>query len=286
MAYNIGKKGGLNVMKISHVIEEHFDSIHSMLAILESRTNNVEMSDQHSSRNGDARFTGTKSWNEAVELFENGYTDVLEQIKSGIAKDVRATQNQTRRTIQTGVVGYAPHVPNAINGLPNSMIYTNKQPQKIKAVTIYYAPTENCFVKTETFVKSGIAMLSAINILEMSGVRVNLNVVIFNGVNDGETEGSFGTVKVKDFREHLDVQKLCFPIVHPSLFRRFGFKWLETTPQMKKTGWSYGYGHHTPKFNNFIREQLKENEFLIGLTETESVKYNPEKLIELLNIKK
>lgn len=274
-------------MNISHVIEEHFDSIHSMLAVLDTRTNNLEMFQCHSSqKNGNKRFSGTNSWNEAVELFENGYTDVLEQIKSGIQKNVKATQTQTRRIVRTGVVGYAPHVPNAINGLPNSMIYTEKQAQKIKAITIYYAPTENCGVEAETFIKSGIAMLSAINILEMSGVRVNLNVVFFNGANDTETEGSFGTVKVKDFREHLDVQKLCFPVVHPSLFRRFGFKWIETTPDMKRSNWAGSYGHESPKFNDFVREHLKENELLIGLSETEKAGYSPEKLIELLGIKK
>lgn len=273
-------------MNISHVIEEHFDSIHRMLNVIGSRPNNPEMRDRHASENGDEEFTGTRNWDKAVELFEDGYTNVLGEIKFGILKNIRATQNQPRRMVKTGVVGYAPHVPNAINGLPNSMIYTERQMQKIKAVTIYYAPTENCNVGVETFIKSGIAMLSAINILELSGIRVNLNVVFFNGTNDGETEGSFGTVKVKDFREQMDIQKLCFPIVHPSLFRRFGFKWLETTPDMKRSGWSFGYGHHSTKFNDLIKTKLKNNEFFVGLDQTEKSNYDPEKLIELLGIKK
>ena len=273
-------------MNISHVIEENFDSIHKLLNAVSSRSNNVEMYGQHSSTYNGEGFTGTKNWAEAVEFFENGYTEVLDEIKSGISKNIRATQNQPRRMVKTGVVGYAPHVPNAINGLPNSMIYTEKQTQKIKAVTIYYSPTENCRVEVKTFIKSGIAMLSAINILELSGVRVNLNVVFFNGVNNDETEGAFGTVKVKDFREQMDVQKLCFPVVHPSLFRRFGFKWIETTKGMKKNGWAGGYGHNSQEFNNLIQEQLKDNEFFVGLDQTKKSNYDPEKLIELLGIKK
>lgn len=273
-------------MNISHVIEEHFDSIHRMLNVIGSRPNNPAMRDNYSSEKGSELFTGTRNWDEAVELFEDGYTDVLGEIKFGISKNIRATQNQPRRMIKTGVVGYAPHVPNAINGLPNSMIYTEKQIQKIKAVTIYYSPTENCNVDVKTFIKSGVTMLSAINILELSGVRVNLNVVFFNGINDGETEGSFGTVKVKDFREQMDVRKLCFPVVHPSLFRRFGFKWLETTPNMKQSGWSFAYGHHSQEFDNLIQKQLRDNEFFVGLNQTKNSNYDPEKLIEILGIKK
>lgn len=267
------------------VVEEHFSSIRELLKVLKTRTNNASMAGCHASTENNKSFTGTKDWSEAVNLFETGYTDVLPQIKSGIEKNIKATGVQNRRFVRTGAVGYAPHVPNAIQGLPNSMIYTETQPQKIKAVTIYYAPTENCGTDVEEFIKSGICALSAINTLELSGVRVNLNIVMFNATNDSDTEGTFATVKVKDFREQMDVQKLCFPVVHPSLFRRFGFKWLETSA-IKENGWSWGYGHFNDKFNKIIRENMKNNEFFITLKDTASVEYSPEKLIEKMGIRK
>ena len=268
------------------VVEEHFGSIHELLRVIGARPHNSEMARCNSSEENDKSFTGTKNWDEAVQLFRTGYTDVLPQIKSGIEKNVKATGVQNRRFVRTGVVGYAPHVPNAINGLPNSMIYTETQPQKIKAVTIYYAPTENCGTETTEFIKSGICALSAINILELSGVRVNLDVVMFNGTNFEDTEGTFATVKVKDFRDQMDVQKLCFPVVHPSLFRRFGFKWLETSPGIKEEGWAYSYGHHSQKYNKIIRQNMRDNEYFITLADTNQVEYSPEKLIEQMGIKK
>lgn len=268
------------------VAEEHFASIHELLRVISARPHNAEMAARNSSEDNDESFTGTKNWDEAVHLFETGYTDVLPEIKTGIEKNVKASGVQNRRFVRTGVVGYAPHVPNAILGLPNSMIYTEVPPQKVKAITIYYAPTENCGTETKEFIRSGICALSAINILEMSGVRVNLNVVIFSGLNLYETEGTFPTVKVKDFRDQMDVRKLCFPIVHPSLFRRFGFKWLETSPQIKEKGWCFGYGHHSQKFNAIIRENMDENERYITLADTKQAEYSPEKLIEQMGIKK
>ena len=147
------------------VVEEHFGSIHELLRVIGARPHNSEMAACNSSEENGKGFTGTKNWDEAVHLFETGYTDVLPEIKSGIEKNVKATGVQNRRFVRTGVVGYAPHVPNAINGLPNSMIYTETQPQKIKAVTIYYASTGNCGTETTEFIKSGICALSAINIL-------------------------------------------------------------------------------------------------------------------------
>ena len=268
------------------IVEEHFGSIRELLKVLDTRPNNFSMVGRHSSVENGKDFTGTKNWGEAVKLFETGYADVLPKIKSGLEKNIKATGVLNRRFVRTGVVGYAPHVPNAIQGLPNSMIYTETQPQKTKAVTVYYAPTENCGTDVEEFVKSGICALSAVNILELSGVRVNLDVVMFNGTNDGDTEGTFATVKVKDFREQMDVQKLCFPVVHPSLFRRFGFKWLETSPGIKADGWSWGYGHHGPKFNKIIRQNMPNNEYFITLSDTKKAGYSPEKLIEQMGIKK
>lgn len=266
-----------------HVVKEHFDSIHKLLQTVTARPNNAEMKGCNSSRTGDANFTGTENWEEAVNLFETGYSEPLEEIKRGIARNIKATGINTRRHIRTGVVGYAPHVPNAIQNLPNSMIYTDKQTQKVKAVTIYYAPTANACVGTETFIKSGIAMLSAVNILELSGVRVNLNIVLFNGINDNKNETTFITVKVKDFKEQMDVHKLCFPVIHPSFFRRFGFKWIETSPDINCGGWRFGYGSHNKKMKEHIK--FNQNEYFIQLEDTKNAGYNPETLIENLNIK-
>lgn len=269
------------------IVKEEFASIRELLKVLSSRPNNAFMNGQHhSTRQGRKDFTGTNTYEEAVSLFENGYKDVLPQIKEGLEKNIRATGNHERRFVRNGVVGYAPNVPNAIQGLPNSMIYTEKQIQKVKAVSIFYSPTANCGTRVETFIKSGICVLSAINILELSGVRVNLNVIMFNAANDSETEGTRVSVKVKDYREHMDVLKLCFPVVHPSLFRRFGFKWLETSPGITEGGWAGTYGHHCPKMYNLTRDGLKENEYFVGLKETEDVEYSPEALIDKLGIKK
>lgn len=266
-----------------NVIKEHFDSIHQMLSVIDSRPNNSIMAGKYSSHDSGKDFTGTDSYEEAKWLFENGYTEILPEIKHGISVNYEKSQTALRRTVRTGVVGYTPHVPNAIMGLPNSMIYMDKVPQKTKTVSIVVSITESGSVEAKEFVKSGITTISVVNALELRGYRCELKVDFFDG-EEGD-EMTFATVKVKDYREHMDLQKLCFPLAHPSMFRRFGFKWLETVPGLTKSGWSFGYGRTVKNYQKFKKHFMKENEFLIDLKLTKKYNYDPEKIIEVMNLK-
>lgn len=265
-------------------IKEHFRSINEMISVIESRPNNDIMEDEHSSSTGSKSFTGSKSYAEAKELFRNGYTEILQQIKTGVAANMKKTMTANRRRVETGVVGYAPHVPNAIQGLPNSMIYTRQAPQKTKAVSVVVGITENCDKDASEFIKSGIAALGVVNTLELRGYRVNLKVAFY--VAESNNDRAWGTVSVKDYREHMDLQKLCFPLAHPSMFRRLGFKWLETAQGLKSSGWNWGYGRQINDLD-FIKENfLDKNEYFINLDITRNNNYEPDKIIKYLNIEK
>lgn len=266
-----------------NIVKEHFNSINEMISVIESRPNNSVMNGNHSSETNGKDFTGSNSMTEAKELFRNGYTEILPKIKTGVSANLKRTEIRNRRRVETGVIGYAPHVPNAILGLPNSMILTKQAPQKTKVVSIVVGITENCGTDASEFIKSGIAALGVVNSLELRGYRVNLKVAFY--VAKCDNDRAFGTVNVKDYREHLDLQKLCFPLAHPSMFRRLGFKWLETVPGLKAS-WAWGYGQQMHDLK-FIKENfLDEKEYFINLRITKENKYDPEKIIEYLNIEK
>lgn len=254
-------------------VRENFSSIHKMLSVIDSREKNSVMCDRNASVEHDYDFTFTHSYKEAETVFQEGYVDVLPKIKSGVSENLRRTEIRNRRHVETNVVGYCPHVPNAILGLPNSMILTKTQPQKVKAVSIVVDVTENCGTNAEEFVNSGVTVLSAINSLELRGYRVNLKVAFFNG--EANNQKATAIVSVKDYREHLDLQKLCFPLCHPSMLRRFGFRWLETAPEIEDNSWTFGYGRHS-KTSSF----LEKNEIMVTLDRTKNCEYDPEKLIQ------
>lgn len=254
-----------------------------MLSVITNRNNNGPMKNENSSVSNGKDFTGTNTWEEALNLYQYGFTDILERVKSGVALNLEKTNPMTRRRITTGVQGYAPHVPNSIMGLPNSMIYTEAVTMKSKTVNLIYSTTENCGTEAEVFIKSGIAVLSLVNMLELSGYRVNLNIA-FYCAKEGD-EYAFGTVNVKDYREHLDLQKICFPVAHPSMFRRMGFKWIETCVGLKNSGWAFGYGSQV-MFSNAPKEFKDDGSTLLDLEIVRKNQFNPEKIIESLNLKK
>jgi hypothetical protein len=264
------------------VIKEHFNSIDEFMKVIESRPNNSAMAGKYSSMETGSHFYGTETFEEAKELLKFGYKDILPKVKSGVAENLKRTETRQRRHIENGVVGYAPNVPNAIMGLPNSMINVKSVPQKVKAISLVVGITENCGTETEEFIKSGIAALGVVNSLELQGYRVSLKVAC--KVSRMESERVFCTVTLKNYRDHLDLQKLCFPLAHPSMFRRFGFKWMETVPGLTNSGWAFGYGQSYHNYEEFKKLFLSENEYFIDLKTTRDCKYDPEAIIKHLNI--
>lgn len=269
-----------------NVVKEHFNSINDMLQIIESRPNNSIMRNENSSRKCTYSFTKTHTYEEAKKLYQFGYEEILSEIKAGLNQNIKHNATINRRQVTTNVIGYAPHVPNAILGLPNSMILTKTTPQKTKALSICYCVTENCGTESDEFIRSGIAVLSVINSLELQGVRVKLRIAFFCARNSwGNDELTFATVDLKDYREHLDLQKLCFPVAHPSMFRRFGFKWLETCQGLKENDWINGYGSQLNDDRLIKKHLLEEDEILLNLSKTRECDYDVDKIIESFNLK-
>lgn len=265
-------------MKINH---ERFDSIDTFMKVIENRPKNEIMRNANSSRGGSKSFTGTKNFEEALDLLKNGYEKSLEKIKSAVAKDLKISQSRPRRTPHNAVVGFVPNVPNYLLGIPEQMITIHQTPEKVKAISISYYIGNNCGTEASDLEDAGIKILNVINRLELSGVRVNLDVIAM--CSKSGSEWQIASVNVKDYKEQLDIKKLCFPLAHPSMFRRFGFAWLERSTDMK-ANFSYGYGHSAQKKEERQLESVfGENEFFI--TQDHVSKLSVDELMELVNKK-
>ena len=261
---------------------EKFDSIDNFMKIIESRPKNEVMKHKNSSRTGDKNFTGTNNYEEALDLLKNGYEKPLERIKGEIAKDLKISQSRPRRTPRNAVVGFVPNVPNYLLGIPEQMITINQTPQKVKAISIAYMIGNNCGTSAKALENAGITILNVINRLELSGIRVNLDIVMFCSSEGNEWQ--IASVNAKSYREQLDIKKLCFPIAHPSMFRRFGFAWLERSTDMKND-FSWGYGHSaTEREEKEVSELIcKENELFI--TQDHVSKMTVDELLDFVNKK-
>lgn len=243
-------------------IAESFADIDELVRILDYRNVNKVFSDETlASDKNDEDFTKTKSYAEAVELLKNGYADPLEKIKRGVEVNSRGFSAQ-RTLPRNDIVGYAPCVPNAILGIPQSMINKDVIARKSKVVTIVYDVTGAWHVEADTFIKAGIMVLTIINSLEVNGYRVSLKTV-FQNCRSGN-QFSFAAVTLKDWRQPLDLKKMAFPFCHPSMLRRIGFRHLERNPKITENRFTFGYGtaNVSDKEYDELEKELREHKLL------------------------
>lgn len=187
---------------------------------------------------GSEEFTGTHSYEQAVEMFKNGWESKAEEL----TKKLKVIQNQVIdaqvQKVLFDVVGFQASVPRYLQGIPTNMVNKKLVPIKQKIVTINKDISYNCGVTTEQIVEASIQTLQLVKRIEAQGIRVNLNLIW--GV---KASGSNEIVKIrlKSANERVNISKLAFPLVHPSMLRRLCFRYLEVAPTITH-GYLYGYG--------------------------------------------
>lgn len=212
--------------------------------------------EKHSSVDGGEYFTKTKSFEEATELLKNGWTDMankLTQKLKAIEKDVEPT---VRRKTVYDVAGYQCSVPRYLNGIPTSMIRTVNVPVKQKVINLVKSVDYNGGVSADTIVEESVKAMQIIKKLEAQGYRVNLDIVI----GTIERKSIVCKVRVKNAGERLNISKLAFPLVHPSMLRRLFFRFIEVYPEITK---DFVRGYGAPATDSQLRAALKENEILL-----------------------
>jgi hypothetical protein len=257
--------------KMSDIIER-FNSIKELLSTLDSRENNEYMQYEHQSERSSATFTKTKSYEEAVYMLRTGYLDPLKKIKMAcrkVSKDYsNAIADVDRRQVRNMPIGYVPNVPNTLLGRPDSMINITNKPIKKKCINIIYANSVGASYDADDFIAAGTRLVSAINIIERSGTQVKLDVAF---VTAKKTKQRIcGVLKIKGYGERFNLQKVTFPLVHPSMMRRIGFKFLETVPGMEED-FSADYGN--PIDSDELAEMFETNNqtYILTMKEVEAM---------------
>lgn len=191
---------------------EDFGSIYSLLNTINNRENNSFMRNEDSSQErGNEEWSGTSSYEEAQSLLIHGYEDPIKDIKSNLAKNKKLTSkiysSIPKPIVQNRVVGFVPNVPNALKGLPESMITLEKLHKKRKTISIIYATGGSCGVESDVLASAGAALVSAINLIELSGVQTELSIGF---MPTKETKQIiFPTVKIKSYGERFNLHKIC-----------------------------------------------------------------------------
>lgn len=251
--------------KIAGVIVDRFEDINVFLKTIKSRPNNEVFQNYPvdcGSGSDDWHFSKTKTYEESEDIMKAGYKEGLENMKKG-SQSVSVSSKSAKAVPTASVMGYVPHVPNAIAGIPCSMISHKQVVMKSKMMTVVYDMTASWQEKADDFVKAGRVLLSFIEMVESKGYRVKLNMMLSACKNK---ERSVALIKAKDFRQPVNPLKLSYMMLHPSFLRRQGLKWTETQPELTDRGFRGGHGtalYHA--CNNSTREEsdwLKRNKVI------------------------
>lgn len=223
-------------------------------------------------------YGGINSYEECLETLKNGYQPIADELKSKIKANL---QGQGKRvSFRNDIVGYAPIVPLAVLGVPNSMINSTMKTIKAKVVDVYYDMGTEARSSGDDIVKAGVKLLSTVISLEQQGYRFNLYAL--QGYTE-EKDADMLCIKVKDASQPLDLKRVAFPLAHAAFFRGIGFDWYSKTPKGKYR-WGYGRSLYRRKgldeCKKIAKEMFGENAVYISCSKLCENLSNAEKYLE------
>lgn len=235
-----------------------YDSLNEFYKyICDTPFNNAFRWARHGSVDNDKSFTHTDSFEEAVDLMKNGWTDMAQKLTKKL-KDIETEMvPMTKRKSVYDVAGYQCSVPRYLNGIPTSMIRTINAPAKQKVVNLVKSIDYSGSVSVDKMLEESIKAMQIVKKLENQGYRINLDIML------GSTQSYDGfiiRIRIKNASERLNISKLAFPLVHPSMLRRLLFRWIEVYPKITK---EYVSGYGRPLSNEDGRKAINKGEIFI-----------------------
>ena len=234
-----------------------YDSLHEFYEyLIHTPFNDAFCWAKHSSVDGDYYFTKTRDFSEAVELLKNGWSDMATKL----VQKLKVIENKTEPTMKPknvlGVAGYQAIVPLYLQGVPNNMVTKKMTPVKQKVITLNKSIDYNGGVSADQIIEESIKAMQIVKKLEAQGYRCNLNIVIGSSEPDIKL---YVKVRIKSANEKMNISKLAFPLVHPSMLRRLFFRFIEVYPHVTK---SFVSGYGKPATSDEMREIFK-GEYLL-----------------------
>lgn len=215
-----------------------FDTLYQFLTRIQSVTINRKVFSECCSHTADSKWAGTSSFDEAVKLCQNGWSEDFEKLvsmKKRLDKKLISPIAKPRQVLD--IVGYNPSVPDYLIGNPLNM-WNRTQKQEPIFVNIYLNLAYSHKTNINSIFNRGVIVQSLVDALECKGYNVRFKTFDCS-VNDNEI--IFASFNLKGEGEKLNIKKNYFPLCHPSFCRRLSCALIETTP-VENLGWRYGYG--------------------------------------------
>jgi len=231
------------------ILRQHFSSINEFYKFITTESVN-EVFKQRKEILASQRFgtswEGTETFEEAADLMLNGWSEMAKKLEGKLqAKIKNVSTTKTRKTVYD-VVGGNCSVPRYLQGIPTNMINQKTAIKRQPVVTINKNISYAAVVSSEKIIQESIKAFEIVRRIEAGGTRVNLNIAWSSQDshnNSFSKERFIVTIRIKNAGERLNISKMAFPLVHPSMLRRLSFRWLEVNKLITCMSFNGGYGY-------------------------------------------
>ena len=253
---------------------KRFESVNALVTYLDNAQVTDTFRGHEHSKSSDSSFYGYDSYEQARKMLLNGDKELQKHLRGTAKLDINVPSTATRKKMVTRAVGFMPHVPNFLAGVPNNMVWVEEKKIQEPVITIIYnigcLGSSSC--EQVTMVSARI--MSAIMSAERKGYRINLYAA------SAQTQGSqaCGLIcKIKDSGQHIDTLKMAVPMISPAMNRRFGFRFRETMNGLN-SGWRCGYGSSMDsyEFRDFLDRQNFKYDIAIAYESVKSIRNQEE----------
>ncbi len=261
--YKYYNKNGYDIMYY------RFDSINEFVEYLTTTPIQKKFFKNPNSISGNYDFCRTKNFEEAIELIKYGYHkdfNKLMELKLKLEKYIKLSNKRNKQ--YNFYIGYVPDVKAYLEGNPLSMI--NRNTNLRKKIDVYMNSSFYGDTSSRAIFNRGAIVLTLIEILESLGFSVDFHLFEMSTVR---AQMHFSDFIFKKENERLNLQKLYFPLCHPSWIRRLNFRLIEETPDIASS-WVYGYGRPSDLQTMKQIIELKNNDIIIPTIEELNIKGN------------
>ncbi|MDE2097925.1 MAG: hypothetical protein KGL39_11800 [Patescibacteria group bacterium] len=190
---------------------------------------------------------------EALKQSEKGWPEGLKDISREL-DDMRALNKiNSRPAYENSVAGFAPDIPRAVAGLPDSMLAQGAEHVKAKPVIhMLINSVFSCGIKHNTVLWRGAAVLSFIDKLEQEGHSVEITLYSHNRCFGVKGPYVDFMLTLKRAGESLDLDRMGYWLVSPTVHRRLFFRLCELHDIEGQYSGNYG------RPENFSSEKITE----------------------------
>lgn len=214
------------------------------------------------------------SLQDAADLFLKGWDQHTETVSDNVQRELEKLQDKVNKfnDDQTfsllDVAGGWVDVDRYISGEPECMWEQQVNPAVVngRVLRVLVNGAAACNVDADALVTRGTAVVSAVQAVQAMGFNVELWVgeSVSPTGNAGDNSRNVEMVKVKDYRDPIDIDVSMFCMAHPAMLRRIFFLLNEEHDDNHRRAFGFGVGtggYGSP--SEFPKELTEQFDFVV-----------------------